>query len=389
MIEVRGMYTNATIMSYMPDDEIEKRSMSHVMAQLESICNYKIFSNSIIKVMPDVHPAKIGPVGLTMTIKDAVMPNLIGVDIGCGISMIKLGKIKKDFQKLDTVIRERIPVGFNNRSQPLNEALKFDISALKCKDNISNSLPFQALGTLGGGNHFIEVDVDEENQYYLIIHSGSRSVGVHVTEYYLEKGNQILHSNDINFPNNTPYEMTYLTGELMKDYLHDLEVVQKYADFNRYLMIEQICTGMKWKWDNEWWDGENPITTCMHNYIDKNNVLRKGAISAHEGEDIIIPINMRDGTILGKGKGNEKWNYSAPHGSGRIYSRKEVANYHTVNEFKKQMKDVYSICIGPDTLDEAPFAYRNIDYIKESIQDTVDITKILKPVYNYKAGGNK
>ena len=233
------------------------------------------------------------------------------------------------------------------------------------------------MGTLGGGNHFIELDKDEDNNVWLTVHTGSRRLGKEVAEYYMNLGQKVLKKDGID----VPYEMTYLYGDLMKDYLHDVDIVQEYAELNRVLIIDTICRGMKWKWKDE--------VSSMHNYVgfyEGYYVLRKGAISACKGETVIIPINMKDGVIIGKGLGNSEWNCSAPHGSGRIASREEVKQSHTVSEYKNTMKGIYSSCINSGTLDEAPFAYRNIDYIKETIQDTVTIEKVLKPIYNFKAG---
>jgi RNA-splicing ligase RtcB len=234
---------------------------------------------------------------------------------------------------------------------------------------------------LGGGNHFIEVDEDENGDNYLIIHSGSRHLGMEVADYYIKTGHQRL--KDIG-RDDVPIELTFLTGETLSDYLHDVLIVQAYAELNRRTMIKEICKGMKWKSEEE--------KSCIHNYIDQSpeiTVLRKGAISAKENEDVIIPINMRDGVILGKGKGNKEWNFSAPHGAGRIASRKNILDSHTVSEFKNAMKGIYSSCISKDTLDEAPFAYRNLEYIKEAVRDSVEITSILTPVYNYKGGNER
>ena len=236
-----------------------------------------------------------------------------------------------------------------------------------------------SIGTLGGGNHFIEVDRDTDGDYYLVIHSGSRHLGMEVTEYYLKAGQK---ESQMKKQGHAPYEMTCLEGKLLEDYLQDLAVTQEYAANNREAMLDEIMRGMKWRIMDSY--------TCIHNYIDFSGelpILRKGAISAKAGEKVVIPINMRDGIILGTGLGNEAWNCSAPHGSGRVYRRSEVKDHHTVSEFKKAMEGIHSICVNKDTLDEAPFAYRKIDDIAEVIEDTVTIDRIIKPVYNFKAGG--
>ncbi len=376
----------------------------YALSQIQMIADNEAAKGSNIRVMPDVHPGKVGPIGLTMTVKDMVILALIGIDIGCGMSLARIGKVRKDFQKLDTVIRDNIPVGSKIREKSVELSYEFDPGFLRCAAHIRKDKVMLSLGTLGGGNHFIEVDEDENGENYLIIHSGSRRLGKEVAEYYMDKGQRLLKKQGID----VPYEMTYLTGELLEDYLHDIALVQEYAELNRRIMMRTISKGMKWKILEE--------RSCIHNYVemldntrvdgntafsdnntigteksagttqDATAILRKGAISAKKGEDVIIPINMRDGVILGKGKGNPDWNYSAPHGAGRIASREVTAGSHTLSEFKAAMKGIYSSCISKDTLDEAPFAYRDIDYIKTAIEDTVEITEVLKPVFNYKGG---
>ena len=375
LIPIKGLFSEAHIMC---KEELEGSQVDqYALAQVQMICDNKASEGSVIRVMPDVHPGKVGPIGLTMTLGERILPSLVGIDIGCGMLAVKLGKIRNDFQKLDTVIRDNVPVGFKIRST-VHRAADFDLEWLRCYKHIRSDKVLLSIGTLGGGNHFIELDQDENKEVYMIIHSGSRHLGKEVAEYYISTGQKSLKKQGIE---NVPHEMTYLTGDLMEDYLHDLEVVQEYADLNRRVIASEIIKGMKWK--------EKEVISCIHNYVDFSEgvpVLRKGAISAKENEDVIIPINMKDGVILGKGKGNAEWNKSAPHGSGRIASREVTNNTHTVSEFKASMKGVYSTCISKDTLDEAPFAYRGVDYIKEAVEDTVAISKILKPIYNYKGG---
>ncbi|MCR5331791.1 MAG: RtcB family protein [Lachnospiraceae bacterium] len=362
----------------MCDQELEGANVDqYALAQVQMICDNIASEGSVIRVMPDVHPGKVGPIGLTMTVGERILPSLVGVDIGCGMLAVKLGKIRNDFQKLDAVIRDNVPAGFKIRSN-VHRGADLDLERLRCYKHIRHDKALLSIGTLGGGNHFIELDQEENKEVYMIIHTGSRHLGKEVVEYYLSAGQKALEKQGIN---NVPYEMTYLTEELKDDYLHDLAVVQEYADLNRRVIASEIIKGMKWK--------EKEVISCVHNYVDLSGekpVLRKGSISARENEDVIIPINMRDGVILGKGKSNEEWNYSAPHGAGRIASREATNNTHTVSEFKASMKGIYSTCISSDTLDEAPFAYRGADYIKEAVEDTVSISKILKPVYNYKGG---
>ena len=379
MIPIKGKYSDALIMC--TGDETDGNVDQYAIAQVQMICDTEAASGSNIRVMPDVHPGKVGPIGLTMTVKDAVMPSLLGIDIGCGMSMVKIGKVRKDFQKLDCVIRENVPVGFSIRKTVHSLASDFNLANLICAEHIRYDKAMLSLGTLGGGTHFIEIDVDDDGEGYLIVHSGSRHLGKEVAEYYLDRGHKLLKKSG---KEDVPYELTYLTDELLSDYLQDVKVVQEYAALNRRVIVSEIAKGMKWK------HGE--IFPCVHNYIDyreKDPILRKGAISAEKDEEVIIPINTRDGVILGKGLGNPDWNMSAPHGAGRIASREKVLSSHTVSEFKTSMKGIYSSCIGKGTLDEAPFAYRDASYITGAITDTVDITKVLKPIYNYKGGSEK
>ena len=381
MITIYGKYTNAIV--YAVANE-EYALEEYARKQLQMICNHPSAEGSIIRVMPDVHPGKVGTIGLTMTVGEFILPSLVGVDIGCGMTIAKLKTKGVECRKLDTVIREDVPAGGALRKKIHRLAEQTELEKLRCYDKIDEGRALCSIGTLGGGNHFIEVDRDDENNNYLVIHSGSRHLGMEVTDYYLRAGQKEQQMKKEG--GHAPYEMTCLSGKLMEDYLHDLAVTQEFAQINREAMIDTIARGMKWKVED--------MFTCIHNYVDFSGVpdgerpiLRKGAISAREGEKVIIPINMRDGIILGTGKGNVDWNYSAPHGAGRIYKRSEVAAHHTVSEFKKEMQGIYSSCINKDTLDESPFAYRRIDDIVDVLGETVKIDHILKPVYNYKAGG--
>ena len=390
MITIYGKYTNATV--YTVENELYALE-EYARKQLQMICNHPSVEGSSVKVMPDVHPGKVGTIGLTMTVGDSILPSLVGVDIGCGMTMAKVKTKGLQFQQLDTVIRKNVPVGPRIREKEHKYADKIDLSELRCSKGINARKASRSVGTLGGGNHFIEVDKDDEGSVFLVVHSGSRHLGMEVADYYLRTGQKEMQMKKQGYAS---YEMTCLTGELMEDYLHDIKIIQEFARLNRDAIIDSIVTGMKWKVEDTF--------TCIHNYVDfsgvtsradsgvvreadKKPILRKGAISAREGERVIIPINMRDGIILGTGLGNPDWNYSAPHGAGRIYKRSEVAEHHTVSDFKKAMKGIYSICINKDTLDESPFAYRGIEDIAAVIKDTVKIAKIIKPVYNYKAGG--
>jgi len=369
---VDGTYATAKIFT----DNVE----DYALAQIQMICNNETASQSVIRVMPDVHPGKIGPIGLTMRVTDAILPGLVGIDIGCGVSVMKLKTKRIEFQKLDTVIRERIPSGFRIRSKAHRFSEDFPFEELRCYKHINPEKAKLSMGTLGGGNHFIEVDQSEDGQLYVVIHSGSRSLGKAVAEYYVKTGQDFLKEQGVD----VPYELTFLKGTLMENYLHDQQIVTQFAEQNRAAMLDELAKEMKLKAEDEY--------SCIHNYIelgDDYRMLRKGAISAKSGETVIIPVNMRDGVILGIGKGNSDWNCSAPHGSGRLLKRTDVESRYTVSSFKKEMKGIYSSCISKDTLDEAPFAYRSLDEIEGQIADTVDVRQILTPVYNFKAGSNE
>ena len=377
MITIYGKYTNATV--YTVENELYALD-EYARKQIQMICNHPSAEGSTIRIMPDVHPGKVGTIGLTMTVESSILPSLVGVDIGCGMTIAKIKAKGMQFQQLDSVIRDNVPVGPRVRKKEHKDSAKIDLSGLRCAKNVDMRKADLSIGTLGGGNHFIELDKDEEGNIYLVVHSGSRHLGIEVAEHYLRIGQKEMQMKKSGFAS---YEMTCLTGSLMEDYLHDIGIIQEFAKLNREAIIETIVSGMKWKVEESF--------TCIHNYVDfsdpEKSILRKGAISAKEGERVIIPINMRDGIILGTGLGNAEWNCSAPHGAGRIYKRSEVAEHHTVSDFKKAMEGIHSICISKGTLDESPFAYRNIDDIANVIGETVRIDKIIKPVYNYKAGG--
>ena len=298
--------------------------------------------------MPDMHPGKVGPIGFTATVGTAILPAVVGIGIGCGMTIAKLKKTKREFQKVDAVIREGIPSSFQIRRTPHRFAEEFEFSRLRCGGSIRMDKAACSIGTLGGGNHFIELDEDGTGGLYALVHSGSRHLGKEVAEYYMREGQKVLDGKGVHLP----YELTYLEGDLMED---TWSSIHNYVDFDTEL-------------------GER--------------ILRKGAISAHQGEQVIIPVNMRDGVILGGGKGNLEWNCSAPHGADRIQNRETIRKSYTVSQLKKEMKGIYNTCVSAETLDKAPFAYRSLSCLQEAVKDTVDITEILKPVYNYKAGGD-
>lgn len=369
MLKISGTYAEAAVYSDTAED--------YAIAQIKMICDNAVSAGSRIAVMPDVHPGKVGPIGLTMTVGESIIPSLLGVDIGCGVSYIKIRNKKMEFQKLDTVIRECIPAGAKIRKNPHPYSRDYDFSGLICKKHIDEKRCKLSLGTLGSGNHFIEIDKDEEGSLYVFVHSGSRRLGKEVTEYYLKEGQQKLKEKD----KAVPYELTCLEGQLMKDYLHDVKEAQGYAMLNREIILSELAGKMKWKIESF---GES-----IHNYVDEKGILRKGAADAYAGDEVIIPINMKDGIILAEGKGNPDWNFSAPHGAGRVLSREAVRNSHILSEFQQEMKGIYSSSISKATLDEAPFAYRRIDEILHHIGETVTVKKILQPVYNFKAGGKE
>lgn len=368
MKTVNGIYTSANIFTDIIED--------YALAQIQMLCNNEAFKDCTIRIMPDVHPGKVGTIGFTSTVGKRVLPNVVGIDVGCGVTLAKLKQKKTEFGKFDKVIREKVPCGFNVRKKPHRFIQEFDFLQLHCAEHVNIEKAALSLGTLGGGNHFLELDQDEDGNLYAAVHSGSRRPGKEVTEYYLAEGQKELKKRGIS----VPYEMTCLEGVLMEKYMQDIQIVQDFAELNRCAILDEMAKGMKSKIQEQ--------ISSVHNYMDDagdHMILRKGAISAREGEPVIIPINMRDGILLGVGKGNADWNYSAPHGAGRKMKREDVKARFTVSQFKTEMKGIYSSCIGKGTLDEAPFAYRNLTEIEGQIGETVEIRKRLKPVYNFKA----
>ena len=368
MKTVKGIYAEAKIFT----DDVEE----YAQAQVKMICDHQAAEGSRRRLMPDIHPGKVGPIGLSMTATDKVIPQLLGVDIGCGMTCVKLNKDNVEFQKLDRVIRENVPSGFAIRKEPHHMAAEFPYEKLHCARHVNRPKAERSLGTLGGGNHFLELDRGEDGSLYLVVHTGSRHLGEEVAEHYTKLAHTSLKAQRLE----VPYYMSYLEGDEKEAYMEDVQTVEDYAELNRQIIVREILKGMKWKAVEQF--------SVAHNYLDASRVLRKGAIAAEKGFQVIIPANMRDGMLLGIGLGNEDWNCSAPHGSGRRLKREDVKSWYTVSDFKREMKGIYSSCVGTDTLDEAPFAYRSLAEIAERIGDTVQITEILKPVYNYKAGSN-
>ena len=400
MIEIRGRYNTAICYC----DEIEDSARE----QVQDMCDQRVFSDSVIRIMPDVHAGKSCTIGTTMTIGDRVVPNLVGVDIGCGMETVRLEEGTIDFDRLDRVIREEIPSGTSVRGwlHPLTREI--DLTALKCLSAINLQRAALSLGTLGGGNHFIEVDRDEDGGLYLVVHSGSRNLGVQVATHYQKLGwnamnrvpddaraaviqrckaegreaeiEQALAALNAQFraPTDIPERFAYVEGKNLEDYIHDMRLVQRFAVLNRQAMVQTILEGMGLHAADQF--------TTIHNYIDtEHRILRKGSVSAQKGERLLIPINMRDGALICVGKGNPEWNCSAPHGAGRLLSRKAAQDTLTVAEFQRQMAGVYTTCVSEGTLDESPMAYKGLEAILSQIGPTAEVVRRVKPVYNYKA----
>lgn len=399
MKEIIGQYNSAKVFT----DKIDEFSES----QIQTLCNQEFSKDSKIRIMPDVHAGAGCTIGTTMTINDKIVPNLVGVDIGCGMETILLEEKSVDLEKFDKFIYDNIPSGMNIRKHPHKYSLDVEIDELKCLDNINLNRALKSIGTLGGGNHFIEIDRDDSGNLYIVIHSGSRHLGKEVAEYYQEEAyKQLNHCskkmlekviNDLKTSGrqteiqNTIDKMkkqvltdiqkslAYASGYLFDDYIHDMKIVQKYAVLNRKAMAYELINGLGLTVKEEF--------TTIHNYIDTESmILRKGAVSAKKGEKLLIPINMRDGSLICIGKGNEDWNCSAPHGAGRLFSRNQAKKNFTVDEFKTSMDGIYTTSINENTLDECPMAYKTMDDIVNNISPTADIVKIIKPIYNFKAG---
>ena len=400
MLEIEGKVNTAICYAKVIEDE--------AINQIRRMCDYDMTAGSKIRIMPDVHAGKGCTIGTTMTIVDKAVPNVVGVDIGCGMYTVNLGKGEIDFEKLDEACHF-IPSGMNvweGRQE------RFDLTKLQCYRNLKDTRRLErSLGTLGGGNHFIEVDEAEDGIKYLIIHSGSRNLGKQVAELYqklavdlnrgygeyFEKRDEIirtykeqgrrkeiqgalkeLHFQVYESQPSMPDNLCYLSGKYLEDYLHDVVVCQSFARRSREKMTEIILerTGMTGA------DGFHTI----HNYIDTDEmILRKGAIAAHKGEKVLIPINMRDGSVLAVGKGNPEWNYSAPHGAGRIMSRTKAKNELSLDQYKEEMAGVYTTSVNENTLDEAPMAYKSLEDIIDVIRESVDVIDVMKPIYNFKA----
>ncbi len=370
--------------------------------QVKMLANYEPYADSTIRIMPDAHAGKGCTIGTTMTLHGKVTPNLVGVDIGCGMLVASLGKrIAPDYAKLDAAIKAGIPCGFNIHDEPVARFPQLDL--LRCAKEVDLQRAACSIGSLGGGNHFIELDINPDTgEYYLVIHSGSRNLGVQVCKHYQnlafkklnEVGaikNEIVkrlkaegRENEIQAElkkvkkPSANKDLAHLSGSDFDDYIHDMEIVQRYASVNRSTMAGFIMAAMGW----------NPKSyfETIHNYIDTQAmILRKGAVRAEAREKLIIPMNMRDGSLICIGKGNPDWNYSAPHGAGRLMSRAKAKETLSVEEFKETMSGIYTTTVGTGTIDESPMAYKPMEEIIRCVGPTVDVVEVIKPVYNFKA----
>lgn len=372
MIEINGKYGSAKIFT----NNIDEKVSNQINQMLES----PVAINANMRIMPDVHFGAGCVIGTTMKIVDKVVPNFVGVDIGCGVLVQKIGRTDIDLERLDKVVRKNIPSGFDirNREHPLASCINLD--DLICKDGLKKFNRFSlGIGTLGGGNHFIEIASDENGDNYLIIHTGSRNLGKQVADHYQNLAYRDIVERRDNYVASIEKTMAYCEGQLMQDYLHDMIICQKYASINRMAIASTIGIGMRWSVVNEF--------ETVHNYIDMDSmILRKGAVSAKSGESLIIPMNMMNGSLLCVGKGNPEWNYSAPHGAGRIMSRTVARKTISIDDFKNSMNGIFTTCVNNDTIDEAPMAYKPMQEIIDNIGDTVNIIGIIKPIYNFKAG---
>ena len=398
MMEIKGKVNTALCYAKVIEDE--------AVEQIRRMCDYPFTEGSRIRIMPDVHAGKGCTIGTTMTIGDKAVPNIVGVDIGCGMYTVNLGRAELDLERLDAAAHF-IPSGLNVWNTPQE---RFDLTALRCCSALKSPQRLAcSLGTLGGGNHFIEVDQAADGTNYLVIHSGSRNLGKQVAEHYqrravsLNKGKELFNERREaliaeykaegrmqelqsalsrlgreTHKNAIPDDLCYVYGQALEDYLHDVELCQRFARRNRERMAAILLerTGLT---------GGEAFHT-IHNYIDTSErILRKGAIAAHKGERVLIPINMRDGSILAVGRGNPEWNFSAPHGAGRIMSRGVAKKELSLEEYRREMRSIYTTSVNENTLDEAPMAYKSLGDILDVVAESVDVIEVLKPIYNFKA----
>lgn len=404
MQEVKGKYNTAKVFT----DVVDEKSLQ----QIKGLCDQEFTSGAKIRLMPDVHAGAGCTIGTTMTIKDKICPNLVGVDIGCGMETLCIkadSEVSRNFNgaDLDKIIRKNIPSGFSIRKFPhaFVEQVEWD----NIKGHYNKKRAWLSLGTLGGGNHFIEADRDDEGNLYIVVHSGSRHAGLEIANYYQEQAWRQLNGNaeedcrklierlkaegkeqeiqekleelKAQISTDIPKDLAYVSGELFDDYINDMRIMQHFAMLNRKAMVQSISIGLRIKQE----DIIEQFTT-IHNYIDTEKmILRKGAVSAQKGEKLLIPINMRDGSLICVGKGNEDWNCSAPHGAGRVMSRNKARKELSLEEFKAEMSGIWSSTVNLETIDEAPMAYKTMDDIVANIDPTAEIVKVIKPIYNYKA----
>ena len=405
MTELIGKYNSAKVFT----DNLDSETHGQIMNFLDQ----DFVKDSQIRIMPDCHAGAGCVIGFTADLGDKVVPNLVGVDIGCGVITVELGNIDMDLEKLDEIIHKNIPSGANVHEGRLVHFPK--LQEMYCYRDLKQTKRIErSIGSLGGGNHFIEINTDNKGNKYLVIHSGSRNLGKQVAEHYqkiaidlcsgkedyyikreeiiqtlkaqgkrkeIQKELKKLQAKYAELQPDYPRDLCYLTGDFKDKYLHDMRICQEYADLNRETMANIILEKMFNKSLEDF-----KYFHTIHNYINfKDNIIRKGAISAYEGEKLLIPINMRDGSILAIGRGNSDWNYSAPHGAGRIMSRGQARDTLDYDEFKKSMEGIYTTSINKSTIDEAPMAYKPIEEILQNIDETVEIIGIIKPIYNFKA----
>jgi RNA-splicing ligase RtcB len=407
MIEIQGAYNSAKVFT----DELEAISRE----QIENLCNQPFVEGSKIRLMPDVHAGAGCTIGTTMTITDKIVPNMVGVDIGCGMETVVIPggtNEAKDFDpaRLDAIIHAEIPSGMNVRDDAHAFIDKIDLRQIRCPA-INTKYARKSLGTLGGGNHFVEANRDDQNNLYIVIHSGSRHLGKEIAEYYqAEAWRQLNNSRKKDIDSliakckaegreneiremvekqrsqvltTIPRDLAYVSGELFDDYINDMKITQYFAFLNRKAMMSTILKGLHIPDEDE---GRFEQFTTIHNYIDTESmILRKGAVSAKRGEKLIVPINMRDGSLICEGLGNPDWNYSSPHGAGRVMSRSKAFATLKLEDYKREMAGIYSTSVNKRTLDESPMAYKTMDTIIANMEQTAKIVSIIKPVYNFKA----
>ena len=396
---LQGKFTNAIVYT----DLVEQEALE----QIQLLCDQPIAEGSRVRIMPDVHAGSGCTIGTTMTIGDKIMPSLVGVDIGCGMLTVGIGKQPFPLEDLDKLIYRCIPSGQNVRPTPHPLTAEIDLHQLRCAARVDLERAALSLGSLGGGNHFIEADIDDEGNQYLVVHSGSRQLGHQVASYYIKAGYEqmqmegvktwqdrveelkaqgrfqeieaqkklfVLEKNQLDIPE----KLAYVSGQLFEDYIYDMAIVQRFAQLSRQAMMEEMLTGLGLT--------ETERFETIHNYIDMESmILRKGAVSANLGERLLIPINMRDGSLICTGKGNPEWNCSAPHGAGRLMSRTKAKEQLKMEDFSQSMTGIYTTSVHESTIDEAPMAYKPMESIVSNIHPTVEIDAVIRPIYNFKS----